>query len=419
MPKPSKNPAANPAPASPAMAPEMRRLADLAPALRNARTHSKEQVQQIAESIREFGWTNPILVDESDMIIAGHGRVLGAKVLGWQEVPVIVARGWSEAQKRAYVIADNRIAEKAGWDTALLTLEFAELEELGFQLDVLGFSEIERRVITARGTVGLIDPDDVLEPPTEPITRPGDIWLLGDHRVKCGDCTSPSDVADALAGLTPHLAVTDPPYGVSYDASWRNDVVDTVTGKKKTARATGLVANDDRADWRAAWALFPGDVAYVWHSSLHSSVVLASLEAVGFEARSVIIWNKMRLLISRGNYHWRHEPAWYVVRKGKTAHWQGARDQETIWPIEHRKSETGHSTQKPVECMRRPVVNNSVAGDVVYDPFLGSGTTLIACEMEARKCVGLEIDPKYVDVIVRRWEAFTGRTAQRLTGGAS
>ena len=212
--------------------------------------------------------------------------------------------------------------------------------------------------------------------------------------------------------------VTDPPYGVNYDASWRNDVVDKQTGRRKTARATGLVSNDHRADWREAWALFAGDVAYVWHSSLHGPEVLASLEAVGFEPRATIVWDKLRLLLSRGNYHWRHEPAWYVVRKGKTAHWQGARDQETVWPIEHRKSESGHTTQKPVECMRRPVINNSAAGDHVYDPFLGSGTTLIACEMEARKCLGLELEPKYVDVIVRRWESFTGRQAERVAGEA-
>lgn len=396
------------------MAPEMRCLADLKPAPRNARTHSDAQVQQITASMREFGWTNPILVDERGIIIAGHGRVLGAKALGWEDGPVIVARGWSEAQKRAYVIADNRIAEKADWDSELLTLEFAELGGLGFSLDVMGFSEIERRVISARGTSGMTDPDAVLEPPIEPITRAGDVWMLGDHRVLCGDATSTADVARLLRGASPHLMVTDPPYGVNYDASWRNEVVDSKTGKRKTARAIGLVANDDRADWRAAWALFTGDVAYVWHSSLHTSEVLNSLRAVGFEPRGSIVWDKLRLLISRGNYHWRHEPAWYVVRKGRTAHWQGARDQETVWAIEHRKSETGHSTQKPVECMRRPVVNNSAPGDVVYDPFLGSGTTLIACEMEARKCVGLELEPKYVDVIVHRWEAFTGRKAERL-----
>jgi DNA modification methylase len=401
------------------MAPEMRRLADLRPAPRNARTHSEAQIQQIAASMREFGWTNPILVDEGNGIIAGHGRALGGQALGWEEAPVIVARGWSEAQKRAYVIADNRIAEKAGWNMELLTLEFGELEALAFDLDVLGFSELERRIISARGTTGLTDPDDVLEPPIDPVTRFGDLWVLGDHRVLCGDATSAADVALLLDGRSPHLMVTDPPYGVNYDASWRNDVVDKQTGRRKTARATGLVSNDHRADWREAWMLFPGDVAYVWHSSLHGPEVLASLEAVGFEPRATIVWDKLRLLLSRGNYHWRHEPAWYVVRKGKTAHWQGARDQETVWPIEHRKSESGHSTQKPVECMRRPVINNSAAGDHVYDPFLGSGTTLIACEMEARKCLGLELEPKYVDVIVRRWEAFTGRKAERVAGKAA
>ena len=403
-----------PSPAWLAMSPETRRLADLKPAPRNARTHSEAQILQIAASMKEFGWTNPILIDEANGIIAGHGRALGAKALGWEQGPVIVARGWSETQKRAYVIADNRIAEKAGWDAELLTLEFAELETLAFDLDVLGFSELERRVITARGTVGLIDPDEVLTPPIEPITRRGDLWALGDHLVLCGDATSAADVARLLDGRSPHLMVTDPPYGVQYDASWRNEIHDPITGKSKKARAIGKVMNDDRADWREAWMLFGGDVAYVWHSSLHGSEVLASLEAVGFEPRATIVWDKLRLLLSRGNYHWRHEPAWYVVRKGKTAHWQGARDQETVWPIEHRKSETGHSTQKPVECMRRPVVNNSAPGDFVYDPFLGSGTTLIACEMEARNCFGLELEPKYVDVIVQRWEAFTGRKAERI-----
>ena len=400
------------------MAPEMRRLADLKPAPRNPRAHSEAQIAQIAASMRTFGFTSPILIDEANGIIAGHGRVLGAKALGWEEGPVIVACGWSEAQKRAYLIADNRIAEKAGWDAELLTLEFAELEALAFDLDVLGFSELERRIISARCTTGLTDPDDVLEPPIEPMTRAGDLWVLGDHRVLCGDATSEADVARLLEGTTPHLMATDPPFGVNYDASWRNDVVDQNTGRRKTARATGTVTNDHRADWREAWALFPGDVAYVWHASLHGSEVLASLEAVGFEHRSQIIWDKKRLLISRGNYHWRHEPAWYLVRKGKTAHWQGARDQETVWAIEHRRSETGHSTQKPVECMRRPVINNSAPGDHVYDPFLGSGTTLIACEMEARKCLGLELEPKYVDVIVHRWEAFTGLKAERVNGQA-
>lgn len=394
------------------MAPEMRRLADLKPAPRNARTHSEAQVQQIANSMREFGWTNPILIDEANGIIAGHGRVLGAKALGWEEGPVIVARGWSEAQKRAYVIADNRIAENAGWDQAVLALEFGELDGMGFDLDVLGFSEIERRAITARGTIGLADPDEVLPPPIEPVTRSGDLWSLGDHRVLCGDATSAADVARLLDGRSPHLMVTDPPYGTSTDASWRQHVHDPVTGKSKTARAIGKVLNDDRADWTDAWKLFPGTVCYVWHGGLHAGTVQQSLEAAGFKIRAQIVWVKARLVFGRGDYHWQHEPAWYAVKDGMRSQYHGGRKQSTTWMIDHRKSETGHSTQKPVEAMRRPITNNSKPGDFVYDPFLGSGTTLIACELEARRCRAIELSPIYCDVTIKRWEAFTGRKAE-------
>ena len=397
------------------MAPEIRRLADLKPAPRNARTHSEAQILQIAASMKEFGWTNPILIDEANGIIAGHGRALGAKALGWEEGPVIVARGWSEAQKRAYVIADNRIAENAGWDQALLGLEFGELDGMGFDLDVLGFSELERRVITARGTVGLIDPDEMLPPPIEPVTRLQDLWALGDHRVLCGDATSAADVARLLDGRSPHLMVTDPPYGVSYDASWRNVIHDPITGKSKKTRAIGKVLNDDRADWTDAWKLFPGTVCYVWHGALQAGTVQQSLEAAGFKIRAQLVWVKTRLVLGRGDYHWQHEPAWYAVKDGMRSQYDGGRKQSTTWMIEHRRSETGHSTQKPVEAMQRPIINNSKPGDFVYDPFLGSGTTLIACEMEARKCLGLELAPKYVDVIVQRWEAFTGRKAERVT----
>jgi DNA modification methylase len=396
------------------MAPEMRRLADLKPAPRNARTHSEAQIQLIANSITEFGFVTPILIDEANTIIAGHGRALGAKVLGWEEGPVIVARGWSEAQKRAYLIADNRIAEKAGWNAELLSIEFGELEALAFDLDVLGFSELERRVITARGTVGLTDPDEVPPAPKKAIAKPGDTWILGDHRLHCGDSTSESDVAACLAGARPHLMVTDPPYGVLYDASWRNHVHDPVTGKSKKARAIGKVLNDDRADWTDAWKLFPGTVCYIWHGALHAGTAQQSLEAAGFKIRAQIVWTKSRLVLGRGDYHWQHEPAWYAVKDGMPSQYDGGRKQSTTWMIEHRRSETGHSTQKPIEAMRRPIMNNSKPGDFVYDPFLGSGTTLIACEMEARKCLGLELEPKYVDVIVQRWEAFTGRKAERV-----
>lgn len=394
------------------MAPEMRKLADLTPYERNARTHSEAQIAQIAASMREFGWTNPILVDEEGLVIAGHGRLAGAKALGWDEGPVIVARGWSEAQKRAYVIADNKIAENAGWDAGMLALEFGAIGSMGLDMALLGFSQAERRTIIASQAEGLTDPDEVPPVPAEPVTRMGDVWCLGEHRLTCGDSTSSEAVARVLAGERPNLMVTDPPYGVEYDAAWRTKIIDPKSGTKKSVRATGKVLNDDKADWRAAWELFPGSVAYVWHAAIYSSLVDASLVAAEFELRAQIIWAKSQMVIGRGNYHWKHEPCWYAVRKGKAANWQGGRDQTTLWEIEKpRRSETGHSTQKPIDCMRRPILNNSVAGDIVYDPFLGSGTTLMAAQMEGRRCYGLELNPAYCDVIVARWEAFTGLKA--------
>lgn len=242
--------------------------------------------------------------------------------------------------------------------------------------------------------------------PAPAIARRGDVWILGPHRLVCGDATDPADVAAALNGTVPHLMVTDPPYGVSYDPAWRAEKL-----PKGGARALGVVANDDCADWRAAWMLFPGDVAYVWHGSLNGSVVQDSLRAAGFLARSQIIWDKGRLIISRGHYHWRHEPCWYAVRKGRTARWAGDRRQMTVWLIPHRRSETGHGTQKPLEAMRRPILNHTVPGDRVYDPFVGSGTTIMAAEDTGRICHAIELDPAYVDVAVKRWEAMTGKEA--------
>jgi DNA modification methylase len=207
--------------------------------------------------------------------------------------------------------------------------------------------------------------------------------------------------------------VTDPPYGVEYDPNWRNEA-DRANGEKIGAHATGRVENDDRADWSEAWGLFPGDVAYVWHGGRYASAVQNSLESAGFDIRCQIIWAKSRFAISRGHYHWQHEPCWYAVRRGSKGHWTGDRSQSTLWQIEHNKSETGHGTQKPVEAMRRPMLNNSSAGQAVYDPFMGSGTSIIAAETTGRVCYGIEIEPKYVDVAIQRWEQFTEKKAKRL-----
>lgn len=233
----------------------------------------------------------------------------------------------------------------------------------------------------------------------------------GGHRLACGDSTDAKTVAAALGGARPHLMVTDPPYGVNYDADWRNHALRS-NGKPIGGRAIGKVENDDRSDWRDAWNLFSGDVAYIWHGSLQTSGVLDSLLAVGLVARSLIIWGKSHFAISRGDYHPQHEPCWYAVRKGKTGHWASDRKQTTLWLIDKpSKSETGHSTQKPVECMLRPIVNNSLAAEAVYEPFSGSGTTIIAGEMSGRRVLAIELSPAYVDVGVIRWQNFTGKSA--------
>ncbi|MCT4332775.1 site-specific DNA-methyltransferase [Paracoccus sp. YLB-12] len=379
-------------------------VSDLIPYANNARSHSEAQVARIAGSIREFGFNNPVLVDAGSGIIAGHGRVLAAQKLGLETVPAIELSHLSEAQKRAYILADNRLAEQAGWDAELLALELGELAELEVDLAGIGFDGAELDALLGHGTP---DPREEATPdrPIDPVSRPGDLWLLGRHRVICGSATNPDTVGRVLGGVVPHLMVTDPPYGVEYDPSWRNQ-----TGAAKTRR-TGKVLNDDRADWREAWALFPGEVAYVWHGALHAGTVADSLEATGFGIRSQIVWAKERLVLSRGHYHWQHEPCWYAVR-GK-GHWSGDRKQSTLWSIPNRDQDatTVHGTQKPVECMRRPILNNSSAGQAVYEPFCGSGSTVIAAETSGRQCHAVELDPAYVDVIVTRWQDFTGKEA--------
>ncbi len=403
--------------------PEPWPIGRLIPYARNARTHSKRQVREIAGLIAQFGWTFAILVDVDGTIIAGHGRVLAAELLRLAEVPVIVARGWSEAQIRAYCVADNKVAENAGWDKELLALELAALAnmpEIGPLAD-LGFTTAElTRLLPDAVREGHSDPDAEAAPAAgvRVVSRPGDIWLLGGHRLMCGDSTNADHVAALLGVNKPHLMVTDQPYGVELDPSWREQTTwqqghQTAAGQ----RAVGEVANDDRVDWREAFALFPGDVAYVWHASWFVSDAQAALEAVGFKMRAQVIWAKKNFVISRGDYHWRHEPCWYAVRKGAIGHWQGSRSETTLWDdIEHRKSDTGHGTQKPIECMLRPIRNNSKAGDYVYEPFNGSGTTIIAGEMLGRRVLAMELMPAYVDIAVKRWEGFTKKTAILAAG---
>lgn len=388
---------------------EMVDISKLKPYAKNSRTHSPEQVLQIAESIKEFGFTNPVLIDGKGEIIAGHGRVMGASSLGIKKLPCIRIGYLTEAQRRAYVIADNKIALNAGWDDAVLAQELRELGSDGFNMELTGFnaSEIDQLLAKLDATPeGQTDEDETPEIPESPVTKPGDVWILGKHRIICGSSTDAATVDKVLNGQNPHLMVTDPPYGIEYDANWRNQSI------RAYNRAIGKVLNDDQADWREAFALFHGDVAYIWHAGIRSNEVADSLFACNFEIRAQIIWAKNNLVIGRGHYHPKHEPCWYAVKKGSTGHWNGDRKQTTVWEINKpHKSEFGHSTQKPVECMKRPIENNSVPGDLIYEPFSGSGTTIIAAEMTGRACFAIELNPAYVDVAVKRWQAYTGKTA--------
>jgi DNA modification methylase len=414
----------------------MRPVSELRPNARNARTHSPEQVALIAKSIARFGFTNPLLTDGAEGVVAGHGRLEAALQLGLDKVPTIELSHLSERDRRAYMLADNQLALRAGWDDALLRLEAKELSDLGEGLGDLGFLDEDVADLLGSRQVGLTDPDEAPAAPAEPVTRPGDLWLLGRHRILCGDSTSAADVARVMGEAKPRLMVTDPPYGVEYDASWRQKA-----GIGSAGAAVGAVLNDDRADWREAWALFPGAVAYVWHGGLHAATVAASLDAVRLRTRAQIVWVKQRGAIGRGAYHWQHEPAWYAVREGEddawqrfepdhevaayavkdgaTAQWRGGRKQTTVWFIEHVKSETGHSTQKPIECMRRPIVNNSAPGEHVYEPFSGSGTKIMACEITGRACIAVELNAPYVDVAVERWQAYCGEEATLEGDGRS
>ena len=378
----------------------------LVPYARNPRKND-EQVERMVAAIREFGFRIPVVAKSDGTVVDGHLRLKAARKLGLMEVPVALADELTDAQVKAFRLLANRSANWAAWDEDLLALELEELQAMSFDVSLTGFDVAEIDSLLAKPTTdGLTDPDEVPETPAEPVSKPGAVWILGRHRLMCGDSTSADDVDRLLAGVRPHLMVTDPPYGVEYDPAWRNEAL---SGQK--TKRTGMVLNDDRADWREAWALFPGDVAYVWHGALHAATVAESLVACGFDIRSQIIWAKERLVLSRGHYHWMHEPCWYAV-KGK-AHWSGDRKQVTIWniPSKGQDADTIHGTQKPVECMKRPMENNSSPGQAVYEPFSGSGTSIIAAEITGRACLAMELNPAYVDVAVKRWEDFTGEKA--------
>ncbi len=340
--------------------------------------------------------------------------------MGSTTVPVILCDEWSEAQVKAFRLMVNRSVTWADWDLTLVALEMEELKAVHYDVQFTGFDPIEIDGLLFGPTHSAAD-EVVPEPPTVPVTRLGDLWRLGPHRVLCGDAVSPAAVAVLFGTREPVLMITDPPYGVGYDPGWRE------RAGLGVPRQTGAIANDHQADWTQAYRLFPGNVAYVWHAGVHAAEVARGLEEAGLRIRAQIIWAKQHFALSRGDYHWQHEPCWYCVRAGQCSNWCGDRTQSTLWEVPNlnpfggsgQEPLTGHAAQKPIELMRRPILNHTARGDNVYDPFLASGTTLLAAELTDRACYGLEIEAGHVDLILSRWQKQTGQAAVLEPGGHS
>ena len=381
----------------------------LIPYARNSRTHSDAQIAQIAASIREFGFLNPIIIDGDRGIISGHGRVMAARILGLDSLPCIEASHLTEAQRKAYVIADNKLALNAGWDNDLLRVELSELGELGFDLELTGFSvdEISALEVDPEPAQGLTDEDAVPEPPDNPVTVDGDVWLMGGHRLMCGDSTSIDAVERLMDGEKADMLITDPPYNVDY------------AGKTKEALT---IKNDAMGDSQfrqflrdsytsADSVMKPGAVFYVWHADSEGYNFRGAAKDVGWTVRQCLIWKKSSMVMGRQDYHWRHEPCLYGWKDGSGHLWASDRKQTTVLEFDRPSRNSEHPTMKPVVLFEYQILNNTKGSDIVLDSFGGSGTTAIACQKHGRKARLMEIDPKYCDVIVKRWQDFTGKQA--------
>ena len=372
-------------------------------------------VGRMMAAIKEYGMPIPILGrhrGEKIEIVDGHLRVKASRKIGLPTVPVVFCDDWSEAQVKAFRILVNRSATWATWDEELVALELVDLDAVDFDLNLTGFDPFEINEFLFPDAVESAA-ETVPELLKNAVTRLGDLWLCDSHRILAGDATSAEAVAKLNGKESPKLLLTDPPYGVNYDPTWRE------RAGLGRAQQTGLVQNDDRVDWTEAYKLFTGDVAYVWNAGVQAAEVAAGLEAAGFRIRAQIIWVKQHFALSRGDFHWQHENCWYAVREGKSSNWSGDRKQSTVWEVPNlnpfggaqEEPKTGHGTQKPVELMRRSILNNTRQKDIVYDSFLGSGSTLVAAQLTGRICYGLDIDPHYVDVIITRWQDLTGNQA--------
>ena len=381
----------------------------LIPFARNPRTHSDAQVAQIAASIAEFGFNNPILVDTKAGIIAGHGRLLAARKLQLKEVPVIMLDHLTEAQKRAYIIADNQLALNAGWDEEILGSELAALKDEDFNLGLIGFEdeELARLLAEQDADGGLTDEDTVPELPEKPASATGDLWILGNHKLLVGDATNRNDVTKLMSGDAADLIFTDPPYNVDYTGYTEERL--KIKGDRMSDADFKLFLEGAFSSCRAV--VKPGASLYVCHSSSWQREFQDALEAAGFEVRCQIIWAKNTFAWGFGRYKFQHEPLFYAHVEGEKDPWYGDKSQSTLWQEKKPAANRIHPTAKPVELIERALLNSSKSGDTVADLFGGSGSTLIACERRGRKARLMEIDPKYADCIVQRYQEYTGKLA--------
>jgi len=399
---------------------ETRRISTLTPYHKNPRKLTQKQSEDIQKSIEKFGLTDKPLVQPDGTIIGGHQRIKVLKKMGYKEIPCLIPeRPLDDKEIEEAVIRHNKNTGEWDWDILANQWELPDLINWGFdEKDLLDIVET------------IDDGDDeegeILEPAKDEdaITQLGDLYELNEHRVVCGDSTLPEYVEKCLNGTEPILMVTDPPYGVEYDPSWRDPTKIGTDGIRSSVKSKGKVQNDDKVNWSLAWYLFPGSVAYIWCASWFLPEVAKSLDDCDYERKSLIIWVKQNFTLSRGDYHWQHEPCWYAVKKGHKHNWQGARDQATTWQIasmsafgrsNQEDTKTNHGTQKPIECMARPIRNNTAKGEGVYDPFCGSGTSLIAAEQLGRIAYCIELSPAYCDIIVERWKKYMIKNKREYT----
>jgi len=382
-----------------------RSVAELIPYVNNARTHSPEQVAQIAASIKEFGFCNPVLIDGNSGIIAGHGRVMAAQKLGMETVPTIELSHLSDTQRKAYILADNRLAEKSDWDDELLRLELGELQDLDFDLAIIGFDDFDLTIDEI--PAALTDEDAVPDVPEVPVTKLGDVWLLGNHRLMCGDSTSVDNMAQLMLSGVADMWLTDPPYNVAYSGK---------TADALTIQNDSMKDGDFRQFLRDCYVtadsfMKAGAVFYIWHADLEGFNFRGAANDVGWKVRQCLIWNKSVMVMGRQDYHWKHEPCLYGWKEGAAHFWNSDRTQTTILEFKKPMRNGEHPTMKPVELFEYQMLNNTKKNDIVLDSFGGSGTTMIAAEKNGRIARLMELDEKYCDVIVKRWQEYTGKQA--------